>query len=85
MSEQNLLRVINILADVLQLSESAAKLTEDSLLIGHISELDSMAVVAVIKGIENEFDISIEDDEIGAETFESVQTLYSFIVTKCET
>lgn len=55
---------------------------ENSLLLGHIPEFDSMAVVTLITTIEEAFEISIEDDEIDAEIFESVKNLCGFVSMK---
>jgi acyl carrier protein len=51
-------------------------------LLGSIPELDSMAVVTVITMIEERFGIVVDDDEISAETFETVGTLYDFVNAK---
>ena len=74
--------VINIIADVLQLGERAAQLDIDTPLLGNIPELDSMAVVTIITTIEENFGITVDDDEISADTFESVGSLVSFIESK---
>jgi acyl carrier protein len=69
--------VRNILADSLQIDKDS--LSQDTLLLGAIPEFDSMAVVTVITSLEDNLGILVEDDEISAETFESVQTLVDFI------
>jgi len=74
--------VKSILRDTLQLGDRADALTADTALLGSLPELDSMAVVAVITGIEEAFGIVVEDDEISAETFETVGSLCAFIDTK---
>lgn len=76
--------VIDILATTLQLGDSAAHLTADSALLGAIPEFDSMAVVSVLTAIEERFDITVDDDEIEAETFETVGKLAEFVGTKVE-
>ena len=53
--------VRSILAQTLQLGEKAEALEPSTLLLGSIPELDSMAVVAVITGLEERFDITVED------------------------
>lgn len=74
--------VKSILRDTLQLGERADALTADTALLGSLPELDSMAVVAVITGIEEAFGIVVEDDEISAETFETVGSLCAFVDMK---
>lgn len=51
-------------------------------LLGAIPELDSMAVVSLITALEEQFGITVEDDEIGAATFESLGTLANFVEQK---
>ena len=43
-----------------------------------------MAVVSVITLIEEQFDITIADDEVSADVFESMGTLAEFIRTKVQ-
>jgi acyl carrier protein len=74
--------VRNILSDVLSLGERRNALTEDSPLLGAIPELDSMAVVNVITALEEHFDITVDDDEISAKTFETVGSLAQFVDQK---
>jgi acyl carrier protein len=74
--------VKRILADVLSLGDAANSLTEQSGLLGSIPELDSMAVVNLIGALEEHFGFVIDDDEIGAGTFETVGTLTAFVEQK---
>jgi acyl carrier protein len=71
-----------ILRDTLQLGDRAQALTESSALLGAIPELDSMAVVSLITMIEDEFGIVVADDEVTAETFETVGSLVRFVAEK---
>ena len=75
-------KVRSILRDTLQLGARADQLTEKSRLLGHIPEFDSMAVVAVVTAIEEAYDVTINDDELSADVFESVGSLNRFIVEK---
>ena len=79
---QHLQEVINILADVLSLGDRKDSLKADSILLGNIPELDSMAVVNVITALEDHFGITVDDDEISAQTFETVGTLTGFVEQK---
>ena len=79
---QHLEEVKNILSDVLSLRERKNTLKEDSSLLGSIPELDSMAVVNLITAMEEHFDITVDDDEITASTFETVGTLTRFVEQK---
>jgi len=79
---RHLEEVRNILSDVLSLSKLKNPLTEDSVLLGSVPELDSMAVVNVITALEEHFDITVDDDEISARTFETLGTLTRFVEQK---
>lgn len=74
--------VIQVLGEVLALGERTAKLTADSALLGALPEFDSMAVLGVITRLEEVFGISIADDEISADTFETVGSLAAFVARK---
>lgn len=79
---QHLEEVKNILSDVLSLREQKDSLKEDSILLGNIPELDSMAVVNVITALEEHFGITVDDDEISARTFETLGSLTRFVEQK---
>ncbi len=79
---RHLEEVRNILSDVLSLGELKNSLNEDSVLLGNVPELDSMAVVNVITALEEHFDIRVDDDEISAGTFETLGTLTRFVEQK---
>ncbi|WP_430232478.1 acyl carrier protein [Nitrosomonas communis] len=79
---QHLEEVKNILANVLNLDERKHSLREDTILLGNLPELDSMAVVNVITALEEYYDISIDDDEISANTFETLGSLTHFVEQK---
>ena len=74
--------VIHIVCDVLQISDRAPQINASTPLLGSIPEFDSMAVVSVITALEEAFGIFVEDDEIDADTFETVGTLAAFIDAK---
>jgi len=79
---QHLEEVKNILSDVLSLNERRNTLTKASPLLGAIPELDSMAVVNVITAVEEHFGITVDDDEISAQTFETIGSLTDFVEQK---
>jgi acyl carrier protein len=72
-------RLRDILRDALHLGERAKSLTTSSPLLGAIPEFDSMAVVTVLTLIEDEFGISVGDDEVSADLFETLATLAAFV------
>jgi acyl carrier protein len=75
-------RIRRILRDALQLGARGERLTEASPLLGSIPELDSMAVVTVLTLIEEEFGVTVDDDEISADTFATLGSLVEFVREK---
>lgn len=71
-----------IICNVLGKSAAELALTRDSALLGAIPEFDSMAVVSVLTTVEEEFGITIDDDEVDAEVFETFGTLSDFVAAK---
>ena len=78
----NLDKVRDILSDALGIGERKYSITAESNLLGSIPELDSMGVVSVITALAEHFDITINDDEISAKTFETLGSLASFVGQK---
>lgn len=76
------IEIKQVLSDVLGLGERINSMTIDTFLLGNIPELDSVAVVTVILALEKEFSISIHDDEISAQTFQTLGTLANFVKKK---
>ena len=74
--------VKQILIDILNLGEQGHAMNAQTRLLGSIPELDSMAVVNVITTLEEHFGITVDDDEISAETFESLGSLADFVAGK---
>ena len=75
-------RVKSLLGEVLQLGPRAEALDASTPLLGSLPELDSMAVATVIAGIEDRFDVIVDDDELSAEVFQSVGSLTAFVERK---
>ncbi len=74
--------VIDLVGSVLQLGDRTRQLDRSTPLMGAIPEFDSMAVVSLITALEDHFGILVDDDEISAETFESVGNLCDFVNRK---
>jgi len=74
--------VLRLLDDVLSLNGRGLTFTRDTPLLGAIPELDSMAVVSLIGGLEEQFGLAVEDDEIDGATFATVGTLIDFVNSK---
>lgn len=76
--------VKRVLREALQLGDRVNEFDESTELFGSIPEFDSMAVVTVITGLEEQFDIEIDDDDISAELFETLGALTRFVEQKLE-
>ena len=74
--------VARLIGEILQLGERVRTFGPDTPLLGSIPEFDSMAVVTLINALEEQFGIQVADDEISAETFETVGKIYEFVRDK---
>jgi len=71
--------VKRVVATTLQIGPRADSMHAATTLLGAIPELDSMAVVSLITALEEQFGIVVDDDEIGAEAFETLGSLAAFV------
>ena len=71
-----------VLQEALQLGDRLQVFGPSTPLFGSIPEFDSMAVVAVVTGLEEQFDIEVDDDDISAEVFETLGSLTQFVEQK---
>jgi len=74
--------VLAILDETLSLQGRASNFTSNTPLLGSLPEFDSMAVMTVITSIEERFDVTVDDDELDADVFETVGSLTRFVETK---
>lgn len=77
-------QVKTLFVHTLQLSSRGADLDVASPLLGAIPELDSMAVVNLIAALEEHFGFCVDDDEISADTFETLGALAAFVTRKLD-
>ncbi len=73
----NLDKLIAILSETLSID--AEEFSSDTLLLGNFPEFDSMAIVSILMELEEQFAISVAEDELTGDAFESVSTLLEFI------
>jgi len=71
-----------VLDEALQLGGRGAELNAESGLMGWLPELDSMAVVALVAGLEEHFGFVVDDDELVGDIFTSVDSLTQFVAEK---
>ena len=76
--------VKKIIGDTLQLQDRVDSLRPETHLLGNLPELDSMAVVTIITTIEDYFGFIVDDDEITAETFDTLGSLVNFVEHKID-
>ena len=71
--------VVAVVDRVLDLRGRGAALNASSPLLGHVPELDSMAVATLITSLEERFGFTIADDEIDGSAFQTIGTLVEFV------
>ena len=74
--------VIRLLDEVLSLDGRSSTFNLETPLLGAIPELDSMAVVSLITGLENHFGLVVDDDDIDGNTFATVGSLVGYVSAK---
>lgn len=68
-------RLLVILDQSMNLRGAGLRFVSDTKLRGSLPQLDSMAVVAIITAIEEQFGIEFPEDALEGATFETVGTL----------
>ena len=71
-----------LIVTALGLDVNPAEISDDETLFGEGMDLDSMATLEIVAAIEEEFGITVEDDELTAELFDSVDALAEYVATK---
>lgn len=74
--------VLSLLDEILSLKGRSSGFTANTPLLGAIPELDSMAVIALLSGLEERFSLSVEDDEIEGSIFATLGSLVEFVDQK---
>ena len=77
-----LLEVSELMAASLGLPAGSISPQSETRILGVIPEMDSMSVVAVLLSLEEQYDIVVHDDEVGAEIFETLGNLVAFVSAK---
>lgn len=71
-----------VLDSVLGLQGRSSGFSARTRLLGAVPELDSMAVAALLAGLEDHFDIRVADDEVDGGLFATVGSLVAFVQRK---
>ena len=74
--------VITILQSSLGVPEGAIASHPDTRILGAIPEMDSMSVVGILASLEEQYGITVDDDEIDADVFATVGSLTAFVESK---
>lgn len=68
-----------VIVETLGLEDRSDSITAETRLFGSLPELDSMAVLELIVMLEQRFGIEVDQDDVSAETFETVASLTEFV------
>ena len=71
--------VLRVLDEALNLQGRARDFQRDTALLGALPELDSMAVLALITGLENHLGVSFSDEELSSSAFATVGSLCALV------
>lgn len=74
--------VLRLLDEVLSLNGRSQSFDRDTPLLGAIPELDSMAVMSIITGLEEQLGVEVPDDEFDGSIFATVGSLTDFVAAK---
>ncbi len=75
-------RVKNVILNRLKLSLDAKRLKRDTPLIGKGLGLDSVRIIELVVGLEEEFDLFFDDSEMSMEIFENIVKIAEYISGK---
>lgn len=68
-----------VLVDTLGVEDRADEIDATTPLFGSLPELDSMAVLELVLALEERFGVTIDGEDVTAESFESLAALTSFV------
>ena len=71
--------VKDLLAETLGIEDRIASMDASTPLLGELPELDSLAVVEIVVGIEDRFDFQVDITDLTAEVFETLGSLAAFV------
>ena len=71
-----------VLVSVLGIEDRAATIDAGTPLLGSLPELDSMAVLELVAALEQRFGVTIDDDEVTAEVFDTLGSLAALVDDK---
>jgi acyl carrier protein len=72
-------QVLRVLDEALSLQGRALRFDRETPLLGSLPELDSMAVLALITGLEDRFGITLSDEDLNGSVFATVGSLCELV------
>ena len=75
-------QIKELIVDRLKLEESPESIGDGDPLFGEGLGLDSIDALELVLGVEQEFGVKIDDEEVGAEALASVESLATFVASK---
>ena len=76
--------VKDVLVKTLGVEDRADSIDSSTPLLGSLPELDSMAVLELVAALEQRFGITVDDDDVTAEIFETLGALTAFVQEKLQ-
>lgn len=71
-----------VVVEILGVEDRADSITAETPLLGSLPELDSMAVLEVVAALESRFGITVDDEEVTADAFETLGSLAGLVEEK---
>ncbi len=73
-----------VITERLNLSPKAGEISNNTPIIGKGLGLDSVGLLELVVGLEQEFDIMFDDSEMNLELFENIGSLTNYIIRKLD-
>jgi acyl carrier protein len=72
-------RIKRMIVQTLELKIDSVEIEDDEMLFGGGVGLDSVATLEIIVGLEDEFGIEVQDEDLRVELFDSVKALADYV------